>query len=371
MKIKFQKTFLLFAVAAVLCFAPAMVMAQGMSIDFRNATGFGIQNAEQFQINDILVEISAPHPLIPGQYIVQTIPADIIWQFDWQKIALVVAGVPSMETCDTPPSLTITVSNLTTQNAPIQGATVTIDEQSGTTDAAGQVSFSNLPVGNIVAQISAPGFTSADRSVELACGDSADIGIGLMPDDDIGALRGDIRLVLTWGTNPSDLDSHLTRYQSGSTTRDFHIYYGHRNNCSGAPCDATEPAWLDVDDVSSFGPETMTIMSPFEPGTYRYSVRHYSGSSTIADSPATVEMWIGQSLYRTFNAPPAVTGLGDNWVWTVVEIEVLPGGQVSVEEVGSYYSTNSPLEVQGVTTNPAGATVKPENPALFENLPVK
>ncbi|TPW17201.1 MAG: hypothetical protein FD130_750 [Halothiobacillaceae bacterium] len=85
---------------------------------------------------------------------------------------------------------------------------------------------------------------------------------------------GSAKIKLTWGENPDDLDSHLTGPVEGSATR-FHVYFGSKGSQAAAPY-----AELDVDDTSSFGPEIITI-NRFTPGLYRYSVHHYSGSSTI------------------------------------------------------------------------------------------
>jgi len=57
---------------------------------------------------------------------------------------------------------------------------------------------------------------------------------------------GSVRFVLTWGYLPKDLDSHLF------TPNEQHIYFAQK-----APYLAG--ANLDVDDTTSYGPETTTI----------------------------------------------------------------------------------------------------------------
>ncbi|MDR3347702.1 MAG: hypothetical protein LBN32_03715, partial [Helicobacteraceae bacterium] len=70
-----------------------------------------------------------------------------------------------------------------------------------------------------------------------------------------------LRVVLTWGAKPIDLDSHLV-------FGDNHVYFekkGRRN----------AKAYLDVDDSDSFGPETITIQK-IEPQSYVYAVHNFS-----------------------------------------------------------------------------------------------
>lgn len=91
-------------------------------------------------------------------------------------------------------------------------------------------------------------------------------------------------ITLTWGQNPSDLDSQLFGPQPETTQR-FHIYYSNREvEVNGVTM------FLDVDDVDSFGPEVTTIPSFPLPGVYEFFVKHFAGSSTIQASPARVEV---------------------------------------------------------------------------------
>ena len=144
---------------------------------------------------------------------------------------------------------------------------------------------------------------------------------------------------LTWGVAPSDLDSHLTgpnvtlAGENASGSR-FHIaYYNQYHTTNGVmgyynpmlgdfnasnPC-ANENviAALDLDDVSSYGPETTTICR-VESGVYSFYVHHFSGSSTISESPAVVNVTTASGISRTFTAPAGSSGYDD--VWHVFDI---------------------------------------------------
>lgn len=115
-------------------------------------------------------------------------------------------------------------------------------------------------------------------------------------------LDSTMRVVLTWGEVPRDLDSHL---KVSVSTGQYHIYYSNKTP-SGAQAN------LDVDDVSSYGPETVTVTEFYENGIYHYFVHNYTGggSNVLSNSGATVKVYFGNTLYRTFYVPE---GLGIYW----------------------------------------------------------
>ena len=115
------------------------------------------------------------------------------------------------------------------------------------------------------------------------------------------------RVVLTWGYTPEDLDSHLNATLGISND---HIYY-RRMTGSGSN--------LDVDDTTSYGPETITIpdISVYS-GKVMYSVHDYTNrdsdtSSEMSNSGAVVKVYKGGTLLETFYIPAGVAGM----VWNV------------------------------------------------------
>lgn len=124
------------------------------------------------------------------------------------------------------------------------------------------------------------------------------------------------RIVLTWGENPSDLDSHLSgpNRQGGK----FHVYYG---NTDGY-INGTLSAQLDRDDITSYGPETITLHRTSS-DVYRYAVHDYTNKSSTSSralsmSGAKVEVYRGsEGLVKTFYVPIDKYGT----VWNVFEIQ--------------------------------------------------
>jgi hypothetical protein len=100
------------------------------------------------------------------------------------------------------------------------------------------------------------------------------------------ATEGVITVTLSWGAQP-DVDLHV--FEPNGT----HVYYSHQQGVSG---------FLDVDDVTSFGPEHFYVScSTLETGTYRVGVNYYSGS---APEVANVQIQAGL-LIRNFSIPLA------------------------------------------------------------------
>ena len=134
------------------------------------------------------------------------------------------------------------------------------------------------------------------------------LGQCLVLSEEVGAT-----IKLTWGEDPSDLDSHLIGPAENGGS--FHVYYSNREVTV-----VDTVINLDVDDQSSYGPEIITIVDFPLPGTYYYYVHHYSGSSTINASPARVELNLGKENY--IFASDMASGSDNSRYWVVFRIEV-------------------------------------------------
>lgn len=111
-----------------------------------------------------------------------------------------------------------------------------------------------------------------------------------------------LRIVLDWGAEPKDLDSHISFPGQ-------HVFFSQKSGGN---------ANLDVDDIDGFGPETITITKKHAGEKYLYAVHNYSegdkkGSLSISSiSKAKVFVYIGTSLVRTFYPPK--NKVGNTWV---------------------------------------------------------
>lgn len=139
-----------------------------------------------------------------------------------------------------------------------------------------------------------------------------------------GSVSG-LSIKLTWGAAPADLDSHLF------TPSGAQVFFASRGSLTQAP-----HAALDVDDVTGFGPEVVTI-SRLYPGTYRYAVYNYSNTfgPGMTGSPARVELT--RAGFTTSYAPPA--GEGSNRWWVLFEVVVDNACRVSIRNVQQWQAS--------------------------------
>lgn len=179
------------------------------------------------------------------------------------------------------------------------------------TDENGAYTLNNL-AGYYTAEFSKEGFVTGYVNVFAAENQGSQDAV-LTPI----LSNNEYRIVLTWGENPRDIDSHVEgKLTNGSN---FHVYFSHKNQMDGDVLVCS----LDVDDTTSYGPETITL-NPTVTDPYYYYVHHYAGSGSISDtSNAIVKVYCGDALIHTFNVP-ANQGDGKYWnVFALVDGEIV------------------------------------------------
>lgn len=125
--------------------------------------------------------------------------------------------------------------------------------------------------------------------------------------------KDELRVVLTWGDTPRDLDSHL--FVPASSEEDYHICYYKMSNSDYS-------AALDVDDTDGYGPETTSIYK-LKRGQYKFYVADFTNccqnqeeSYEMSNSNATVRVYGKKGLLHTFFVPTNRPGV----IWEVFEI---------------------------------------------------
>lgn len=200
-----------------------------------------------------------------------------------------------------------------------------------TTDEDGNFTIENIATGQLLMTVQAEGYLQFSEIIEV------EDGLNEIPSIPVAEAppAGSYRIVLSWDEQPSDLDSHLSG-PDGDGGR-FHVYYANRS--------FGEIADLDRDDVTSFGPETITVALE-EDGMYRYSVHNYSnqgsnGSQGIAGEiensiRARVQVYSDQGLVREYRAPASTEGN----TWRVFEMNVA-NGTAQINDVNTYVTASS------------------------------
>ena len=148
---------------------------------------------------------------------------------------------------------------------------------------------------------------------------------------------GQMRVVLTWGATPSDLDSHLfCALDNGDCG---HVYFSNQEFNSYTDDGYVAVADLDWDDTDSYGPETVSIYQP-EPGIYTYGVFDYSRNSDmdIANSGVRVEVYMANSAMPVyvFYAPG-----GSGYFWEIFSYDTHTGRVSIINQMADGYDSNN------------------------------
>ncbi len=359
----FQRSRQIIAGLFMLC-AAGTSSAQ-LTIDFSSTRGTGVA-PNQVLIENVRAFLPIPNPYTGGTT-TQQADYNVIFQFDPNSLHLVPVSITQAGVgANNCANLQVVVNNAVTgASSPVSGALVTVAGRTVTTNSQGLASFTGLPAAPTLVGIAAPNYNSTSQATLLSCTSTNAVSVALSPatGQNGGLTSGQFRVILTWGANPEDLDSHMT----GPITEPsrFHIYYADKS--SGGLCK------LDVDDITSYGPETVTCPATntsgtLRPGVYRYGVHHYSGSSNIGASGANVRLEFANGTVYTYT-PPATGWTGDNDFWTVFELTVFPNGSISVAPVNTIGHNISDSNVpMAAPATPFGSA---ENPAILRNLPRK
>jgi hypothetical protein len=184
------------------------------------------------------------------------------------------------------------------------------------------------------ATISATSGARVSNTVTISAAQSAG-DFTLSPCLALAAASSGMAITLTWGGAPSDLDSHL------KGPNNTHVNWTSLGSLTAAPF-----ARLDVDDITSFGPEVVTI-TRMAPGTYRYFVHNFSGTFApgMTGSPARVELRFGP--FTQIHTPPA--GEGTSEYWHVFDFTVAADCSVTVTPV-NVWSATEPANPSGSAT---------------------
>ncbi|HBD5329703.1 TPA: tetratricopeptide repeat protein [Escherichia coli] len=245
--------------------------------------------------------------------------------------------------------VSIDILSATVKDKRIEGASVTLQRNgaqsvSGITNTSGSISLGTSFADNKDALLIVKKEGYSNLVVKCPC---AGMTYAISP---VMTNLDGMRVVLSWGEKPFDLDSHLI-FPGG------HIYFDSKEGTD---------ANLDVDDTDSYGPETVTISKKHFAESYIYAVQDYSNkglpnSNYLSASKAKVFVYVGSSLVRSYSVPAGKRGN----IWTVFKLN--PNGEF--EDINSVTSANfngTTLDVRDLATviMPATDSSAPASPAM-------
>ena len=226
-----------------------------------------------------------------------------------------------------------------TNNTPLAGAQVRLvgTPLSAVTDQDGKFRVTQAPEGLAAIEVAAANFSTDQLERELQPDQPTELRVALSP----GMEAGQIRVVLTWGDQPADLDAHLEGPLPNEQR--FHVFHKQKGDLT-----SREFVSLDVDDRDGQGPETITVLGVL-PGNYHFFVHNASSVEgqeqdkyALARSGAEVKIYQGGQTYR-FRANNESAGN----LWHVCDIDVTPQG-ATVKRLERYeFATAEQSQVYG------------------------
>lgn len=183
---------------------------------------------------------------------------------------------------------------------------------SAETDSLGRYSIETSDSGRFTIELKKDGYISEEYDIYVA-----EEATEAKNDFAISPMLGEeeIRIVLTWGAAPTDLDSHL--YGTSSDGTNVHVSFMEQIVMDKS---GQKIAELDIDDLDSYGPETTTIYDTN--GSFTFAVEDYTHTIGVGPSGASVKIYQGNTLLYTLTPDGDIGN-----VWTVCSIE---HGQISI-----------------------------------------
>jgi len=220
---------------------------------------------------------------------------------------------------------------------PLSGVSVGLSGSGGATntDAGGAFALASVAVGSYSITASLEGYVASAGTVTIADGQTTQTVIAL-----VALSAGDgqnVVVVLSWGSAPEDLDLHMSGPDGGSGR--FHAYYSNTNPVSFV--------FLDLDDTSSFGPETMTVSAAdgqFVVGDYHVWVHKFSSTPAFNVSGATVTIFAGGAQLAQYALSGAPSDEAVD-IWEVVHFTLDADGNVTALGPVNAFSSASSSDV--------------------------
>ncbi|WP_425598983.1 tandem-95 repeat protein [Vibrio splendidus] len=226
--------------------------------------------------------------------------------------------------------------------SPVVGADVTLTDNAGhsytaVTDQSGNYSVSGPVVDQGTVTIEQEG--SITSSFLVPVGEDTNGGVTAISEV---LEETDMRIVVTWGDSPRDMDNHLWLYDTENGNELDHIYYRDMSHDLGEG----NVVQQDVDDTNGGGPETITIPN-YQDADMHYSVHNYTNRSWDVDGveDVQVQVFVGDTLVETFTPDLPDNPTGEHWhVFDIVNGVVVPS-----QDVGSENAFDLPTAEEALT----------------------
>lgn len=199
-------------------------------------------------------------------------------------------GTIELDSLDAPDTVTFqgNVSDLSS-NEPIEGASVSVGDQSTTADGDGHYTIAGLAVGEITVAVSAEGYRTRSRTFTIQTGGTAEVSIGLEPRVRRGLRLSALRTDASDYGAYRDVDLELDLENTGTDTVVTRLYLAVFDGAGellsdepitpvldageGSTEEALEEARIRIDSLEEYTEAFSWFTEAREPGEYELRVR--------------------------------------------------------------------------------------------------
>lgn len=228
----------------------------------------------------------------------------------WNTIELMSSGVIEEEDKFTIKGNVVDAST----GSALSGVSITFrkdgsEEGTAVSDASGNYAGNVTEPGLYEATAEKEGYTTLSQEVYVSQDQTGYMDFVLSQE----LAAGEARVVLEWGADPDDLDL----YCSGETDNGegVFVYFSEKSALNN---NGITIADLDVDDTSSYGPETVTLYDLN--GTYHFFVNNFSARKMISGSEAKLTVYLPGHSPRVLTLDDGAISEDDE-IWDVFTLD--------------------------------------------------
>ncbi len=294
-----------------------------MAVDFEPVIASGVaENANQVVFNPVVIKEGVDNTNSPGnpRFITSyyTIPFDV--EETSFKLLPNLSKVSGGRAC-TAKDFTVNVISLFS-GGPIENASTELETVIQNADQDGKVVYQNFAQGIYELTVYAKDYVPQTRTVTLPCDGSETLDVVMPLENAI------FQITATWSGETTNFDAHLSG--PGPITKGgerYHVFFDH----------AIEPGVAELVEEYKNGIHSEQItVGGLRIGKYKFSVHHFKGDSTMANSDLSVLLNLPDGTKYTYTPPASATLQGEGDIWIAFEMEIDFRGGFHITPVNSY-----------------------------------
>ncbi|EDN69659.1 secreted protein [Beggiatoa sp. PS] len=301
-----------------------LTVAQELTVDLSQIQAFGIQS-NKVQINNIIVKVVIPDPLIPNST---------------QEVILPPYNLP-FKACQFENGLVQLIPLLEPEEPDCYIEGVDFTQSRGFARDVNGVQLNHIQFQTTIVDPIDPNRIEIINTTLNSVFRFESATLNLVQSFEPIITPTQVKISLRWSDYQADLDAHLLAPIMPYSQERFHLYFGEKANDVAILNNGEYPFEIQ-EEIVTILPSQIEPPSRLRPGIYTYVVQYFRGISNMFDSGAVVSLQVGNEPEQVFTPPPPlppndVEELFDNNFrensmenWVVFELQVADDGMVTV-----------------------------------------